>query len=267
MVNSEGYNPINICAFELLCTAEKISGHSDGEFAGDDETRTISGGGTVLDKLDTLDFTYICKPVACIRACIRLIAMKHPQGPNGLLDVLDDLFKKVSKIHPQTNFFHSTLGRLRGYLESLNEAAAEGSWGFVAFRDDPYANVLHFSQRYFLKGSSLYHFQVTSGTVPQFEIKLINSGYIDLQGSYVRTDGSSEEPVYTHKNDFSIVRHRQIINEGDENKDEHVFIWYIIHLKRSTAYYSCATADSSTLPPSLGWKWSMLGLTQLRQSL
>ena len=254
MVNFEGYNPINICAFELLCTAEKISSHS--EFAGDDETRTMSGGGTVLDKLDALDFTYIIKPVACIRACIRLIAMKHPQGPNGLLDVLDDLFKKISKIHPQTHFFHSTLGSLRGYLESLNEAAAEGSWVFMAFRDDPYANVLHFSQRYFLKGSSY-----TSGTVPQFEIKLINSGDIDLQGFYVRTDDSSEEPVYKHKNDFSIVRHRQIINEeGDENKDEHVFIWYIIHLKRSTAYYSCATADSSTLPPSLGWRVVDAGL-------
>lgn len=249
---SDSCSPIYICAYELLSSAEKISDQDDYQLSINDKTKmnTRTDERRVIEKLDRLDFVYINRPVACIRACVRLIAMKHPQGPSGLLDVLDDLFKKVSKIHPQSNYFHTTLERLRNYLSSLHEASREGSWGFVSFRDDPYANVLHFSKRYFLRASPNIN-----ETLSYFEIKLINCGDLGVKGDYTRVDEHSEDPTYKNRGDFSIIRRRQTINEEvEKDREEHVFIWYIVHLKRSTAYYSCATADSSTLPPSLGWR-------------
>ncbi len=192
---------------------------------------------TLFDEMNV----YSVRPVAAIRMSIRVIIMECSPGPYVIFDVLDECFTALHEIDSRFNFYQEVGCGLRNYAKTL-ENLAHLHLHYITLKDDPYADVLHFSSR-----------QILSTFDSPLRVVISRCGTDFLHGEYTRCATDQELVSYVSTCGYAINRTKQRIQE-DEEMEDFVFVWYIVSGERQAAYYSCATTEGSVIPPSHGWR-------------
>ena len=192
---------------------------------------------TLFDEMNV----YSVRPVAAIRMSIRVFIMECSPGPHVIFDVLDECFTALHEIDSRFNLYQEVGRGLRSYAKTL-ENLAHLHLHYMTLKDDPYADVLHFSSRHILSTSD-----------SPLRVVISRCGTDFLHGEYIRSATDQELVSYVSMRGYAIRRTKQRIQEDVEIED-FVFVWYIVSEERQAAYYSCATAERSVIPPSYGWR-------------
>ena len=216
---------LHICARELIRKAKSLFVINRGET--DD---------TLFDEMNV----YTVRPIAAIRMSIRVLIMECKPGPYTVFVELDEVFTALHERDPRFQSFEDVGRGLRNYAKTL-ETLAHLHIHYITLKDDPYADVLHFSSRHISSTSKSPH-----------RVTISRCGIDFVRGEYTRSIEGHDQVCYFSRHGCTISRTKQRIRD-DAAMDDFVYVWFILSEERRATYYSCATAEGSVIPPSYGW--------------